>query len=170
MLHTARSPAACLEIGPGRILITVGESLQFGDSWKNSNRLFFLLSGSPNLEDHSAVLISMGILMEAACQVGLTVCLVPGCSGKSPCLLLSPSEQQIAFHLHRDRLPWSICSPPVGLAKVRKTYPPVKIEGLFQIGTPPLPIITNIEILSRMAFPLLAQLYSQRVQQAAVPI
>lgn len=104
LLHRAKSPAVCLERGLGRILVTVGESLPFGGSWQNLNRLGFLLSGSSSLEDHRAVSISMGVLMEAACQVRLTVCLVPSHSGKCPCLLLSPPEQQITFQFHRDRL------------------------------------------------------------------
>lgn len=135
LLCTTRSPAACLEMGPNRILTTVGDSLPFGDSWKNLNRLFFLLSGSSSLEDHGAVLISMDVLMEAACQDRLAVCLVFGSSGKSLCLLLSPPEQQIAFHLHRDKLPWSVSNPLVGLHTSRETYPPAKIEDLLQTGT-----------------------------------
>lgn len=32
LLHNAKSSAVCFEIGAGRILITAGESLLFGDS------------------------------------------------------------------------------------------------------------------------------------------
>lgn len=133
-------------------------------------RLVSLLSRSFNLEDCETALILMGVLMEASCQVRHTVCLVPGLSERYLFLLLHLPEQQITFHLYRDRLSWSIGSPLVGLLEAKKTYLPVKIEGLFQIGHPTSNRTTSIEIISRTEFSLLALWYSQKVQQAAVQI
>lgn len=65
--------------------------------------------------------------MEAACQVGRAVYLVPSLSGRYLFLLLHPPEQQITFHLYRDRLSWSIGSLLVGLLEAKKICLPVKI-------------------------------------------
>lgn len=141
---TSYAPASAQKISMGRVMRLHSSAGPYYPKKSCCVRLASLLSQSFGLEDDGAILMLMGVLMEAACQVRCTVCLVPGLSGRYPFLLLCPPEQQITFHSYRDRLSWPIGSLLVGLLKAKKTCLPVKIEGLSQIENSASNRILNI--------------------------